>query len=57
MRFVIATASLAIAAFCVFGFMATFEPGPRAIPFRIGYSVVGVLCLVAAVAALVPRRK
>ena len=41
---------LAIAAFCVFGFMATFEPTDRTtefLAFRIGYAVVGVGCLVA----------
>lgn len=37
---------LAIAAFCIFGFMATFEPTDNALAFRIGYAVVGVGCLV-----------
>ena len=43
---------LPIAAFCVFGFMATFEPTDRPevfMAFRIGYGVVGVGCLVAVV--------
>ena len=42
---------LAIAAFCVFGFMATFEPTDRTVQFmafRIGYAMVGVSCLVGA---------
>ena len=41
---------LVVAAFCVFGFMATFEPTDRTaefLAFRIGYAVVGVGCLVA----------
>ncbi len=41
---------LAVAAFCVFGFMATFEPTDRTtefLAFRIGYAVIGVGCLVA----------
>lgn len=37
---------MAIAVFCGFGFMATFEPTINAIAFRIGYAVVGVGCLV-----------
>ena len=40
---------LAIAAFCAFGFMATFEPTDRTaefLAFRIGYAVVGLGCLV-----------
>jgi len=40
---------LAVAAFCVFGFMATFEPTDKTtqfIGFRIGYAVVGVACIV-----------
>ncbi len=40
---------LAVAAFCVFGFLATFEPSDNAtqfIAFRIGYSVIGVGCFV-----------
>jgi hypothetical protein len=40
---------LAIAAFCVFGFMATFEPTDRTaefLAFRSGYALVGVGCLV-----------
>lgn len=37
---------LAVAAFCVFGFLATFEPTSNAFAFRIGYTVVGLGCLV-----------
>jgi hypothetical protein len=40
--------SLLIAAFCAFGFLASFEPGPY-LAFRIGYPVLGALCLGAAV--------
>ncbi len=39
---------LAVAAFCVFGFLATFEPTDNALAFRIGYTVIGVGCLVGA---------
>ena len=40
---------LAVAAFCGFGFLATFEPSDNAtqfIAFRIGYSVIGIGCFV-----------
>ena len=40
---------LAVAAFCGFGFLATFEPTDNVtqfMAFRIGYSVIGVGCLV-----------
>jgi hypothetical protein len=40
---------LAIAAFCGFGFLATFEPTDNAaqfMAFRIGYSVIGLGCLI-----------
>ena len=47
---------LAVAAFCVFGFMATFEPTDRTtefLAFRIGYAVIGVGCLIGVVVLLV----
>ena len=44
---------LAIAAFCAFGFMATFEPTANALAFRIGYAVVGVGCLIGVVLLIV----
>jgi hypothetical protein len=39
---------LLIAAFCAYGFLASFEPGPF-LAFRIGYPVLGALCLGSAV--------
>ena len=48
---------LPIAAFCLFGFAATFEPTNRPgvfSAFRIGYAVVGLGCL-AGVVTLVAR--
>lgn len=41
--------SLAVAAFCGFGFLATFEPTdnvPQFMAFRIGYGVIVLVCLV-----------
>lgn len=46
---------LALAAFCVFGFLATFEPTDRPemfVAFRVGYAVVGVGSLVGIVVLL-----
>ena len=47
MRAVVVLAFLAIAAFCALGFVATFEPMEegRQLGWRIGYGVVGLLCL------------
>ena len=44
---------LAVAAFCVFGFLATFEPTDNTLAFRIGYAVIGLGCLVGAGVLLV----
>jgi len=44
LRLVIALLALALAAFCVFGFLATFEP-PGAITLRIVYAVVELAAL------------
>jgi len=46
---------LAIAAFCLFGFLATFEPTDRPgmfVAFRVGYAVVGISCLVGTIALI-----
>ena len=40
---------LAVAAFCLFGFLATFEPTDKVtqfMAFRIGYTVIGLGCVV-----------
>ena len=47
---------LAVAAFCLFGFLATFEPTDRPgqfLAFRIGYAVVGFGCLAGTVATII----
>ena len=39
---------LPVAAFCLFGFAATFEPTDRTVEFmafRVGYAVIGLGCL------------
>ena len=57
MRAVIAIPLLFMAAFCVYGFIASGEPGPNHIYFRIGYPLVGVVCLAIAVASLMSGRE
>jgi hypothetical protein len=56
MRAVAAVALLLLAAFCVFGFIASGEPGPNDIYFRIGYPIAGIVCLATAAALLVGPR-
>jgi hypothetical protein len=48
LRLVAAVLLVALAASCAYGFVASFEPGDFLI-FRIGYPLVGLLCLAAAV--------
>jgi hypothetical protein len=48
LRLVAAVLLVALAAFCAYGFVASFEPGDFLI-FRIGYPLAGLLCLAAAV--------
>lgn len=40
---------LAVALFCVFGFLASFEPG-NGLPWKIGYGALGCGCLAGSVA-------
>lgn len=41
-----------VAMFCLFGFTAAGEPGPNHAALRVGYAVVGVLCLVVMLACV-----
>jgi hypothetical protein len=44
MRILVTLVLLAAVAFCLFGFLATFEP-PGYVGWRVGYAVAGLLCL------------
>jgi hypothetical protein len=57
MNSVVAIATLLVAAFCSYGFLASWEPGPGHIYFRIGYAIVGIVCLAIGVAILAQRRR
>jgi hypothetical protein len=54
LRLLATLASLAIAAFCVFGFLASFEPGVGP-AWKIGYAVVFVVALLGAAVAWLGR--
>jgi hypothetical protein len=43
-RLVLTMPLLALAVFCAYGFLASFEPGPWLV-FRIGYPLLGLACL------------
>jgi hypothetical protein len=49
-----AVALLAVASFCVFGFLASFEP-PTWFEFQVGYAALGCGCLMGAAALWGPR--
>ena len=42
-KLLLALPLLALLAFCAFGFLATFEPLPNPLPWRLGYALVGTL--------------
>lgn len=44
-RAVFAGVLFAVALFCVYGVLATLEPDPRAIPFRLLYLITGAAAL------------
>jgi hypothetical protein len=56
MRAAVAVILLLVAAFCLYGFIAAGEPGPNHIYYRIGYPIVGIVCLAAAVVMLVRKK-
>jgi hypothetical protein len=55
-RSVVALVLLAVAAFCGFGFLATFEP-PGFVGLRIGYAVAIVLSLVGGIWLFLAKRQ
>ena len=58
MRIIGALALLALAAFCVFGFMASYEyhDAAKRLPWQIGYGMLGLACLSGAILLLRRRR-
>jgi peptidoglycan/LPS O-acetylase OafA/YrhL len=54
-RLVVALILVAVAAFCAFGFLATFEP-PGYPVLRLAYATLRVVCLLGAGWLVIPRR-
>lgn len=52
MRILLSLVLLAVAAFCCFGLLATFEPVENALAFRVGYGIALVACLLGVVRLL-----
>ena len=46
---VLAAIFLMLEAFCIYGFIATFEPVENAVMYRVGYAMIGVACFPTAV--------
>ena len=57
MKWIVAIVCLPVGGFCIFGFLATFEPTANAIAFRIGYTAIGLACLAGTAFALIPRKE
>ena len=50
-KLMLSVVCLAIAGFCGFGFVATFEPGVKhVLAFRLAYGLVGLGCIAAIIA-------
>ena len=57
MKWIAAIICIPVAAYCIFGFLATFEPGvSNAIAFRSGFVIIGFACLVGIAYRFVPRK-
>jgi hypothetical protein len=46
---------LLVAAYCVYGYIAAGEPGPGHFYYRVGYAVLGLVCIGIALAMLLNR--
>jgi len=57
MKWIIALLCFLFAGFCVFGFVASFEPTANAVAFRLGYSVFGIGSIMLGMAALRWKRR
>lgn len=55
-RILLAMLCGAMALFCVYGFLASFEPGPNADWFKIGYGIGFLVLITLAGWAVFPRR-
>ncbi len=53
-RVIVATVFFAVAIFCLFGFLAAYEPS-EATGLRVVYALVGMLCAVGGVVSTIQR--
>lgn len=53
-RILFAIPLIAFAAYCGFGFLHSFEPGPDALAFKVGFAILGLTSLVGGGALLRP---
>ncbi len=58
-RLLLTLALFAVALFCVYGFLTTFEPGPAVTVWtlRTLYAVIGLVSLLGGVRAVLPKRR
>ena len=54
-RIMLAMLCGALALFCVYGFLASFEPGPNADWFKVGYAIAFLVLITLAGWAVFPR--
>jgi hypothetical protein len=55
MRVLAVIGCIGIFVFCVYGFLASFEPNPNQLPWRLGYASVGLLACGLTAAILLRR--
>ena len=57
MKWIVAIMCFPLGAFCAYGFLASFEPYPGAMAFRVGYLVIGAFCLLGMALPFIPRKQ
>ena len=55
MKWLFAILAIPVAAFCTFGFLASFEPVPNAITYRTAYAAIGVITVAMVLFPFIPR--
>lgn len=57
MKWLFAILAIPVAAFCTFGFLASFEPVPNAMVYRTVYAAVGAIAVGVMLAPFIPRSR
>jgi len=50
MRWLLGLVLILVMLFCIYGVLATVEPGPNALAFRFAYITIGVICFIVTLA-------